>query len=358
MPSSNLNSTGLYVEYQAIDNKNYIYEFLNKNQCFSNCSDFEKQMDEILKSIKIRKYRDQADRKIYINPKTGEPRKQRKRKPVNIFCHSLTIMVPKYLDENHSKLCSYISKIAHSIDPRYKKLLYIWREFHQGKGFYVELLCFTRYVFKKTVTKEVRYVKDTYICSISKKTCSAKHDTAIRVAKKGDVKKDKQGKPVTISYKVRESQERIFIYKSFKKFMDRLKKDILYAYATTLNWSYDLHHKRIKHKRMGQVLSISQRAKINLYNKTIDEINYWLFKDQDYLLYVDEREFIHKRFNHFYYRLMKMIKEGNKKHGVYPLLFNRRYSDFKNQIEELKNGFITLREEEWLSYTQSNEGNC
>lgn len=354
MSSFNLNSTGLYVEYQAIDNKTYISDFLKKNKCFSNNSNFEKHVEEILKSIKLRKYRNQSERKIYINSRTGKPCKQRMRKPVNIFCHSLTIMVPQYLKGNLSKLKAYASNIAYSIDPRYKKLLYIWREFSQGNGFYIEFLFFTRYVFKKIVTEEVRYTKDTYICSVTKKTCSSKKKTAIQVTKKGEIKRDKNGNPKIISYRVRKLQERIFIYKSFKKFITRLKKDVLYAYAITLNWSSSIYYRRLKHKRMGQVVSVSQRAKINLYNRLVDEINYWLFKDQNYLTYVDERKFIHKRFIRFYYLLMRVIKEGSKKYGIYPLRFNKRYKEFKQQIEDLREAFTIIREEEWLSYIRIN----
>lgn len=332
-------SNGQYIHYDRINDLTYLFDFINDKSCRSNHKDYQNKALSLVGHKALKKYQSYENRRDYTNRYTGNPCEKKKRTYKNIYCHQIEVMIPNYLKDDEEKLNNYVREMMIAIDRRFKKLLYIYKPITIGEGFYIRILCFTRYVYSKKVIVDVIYKKDTYLNKNTGHTCKKTDPDAIKVSTKGQKKLDKKGNIVKEELIVSKKEERIFVYKGktkFKKMINRFKKDILYAYMKCFRYAPALNFKRIAYKTMGSILTVSRRSKIVLYNRLVDELNIELSLSQNYLIYCDDRDSTKKEFNKYYFKLLKVLKE---------LDFSKSYRAFRNQIEKVGMKIYKYRED-------------
>lgn len=106
------------------------------------------------------------------------------------------------------------------IDKRFLKDLYVYKVITEGKGRYAEIICFTRYVYKKANRCLKKYQRDYYYNQKTKKLCKKDHPDAVLKAKKGDLILDSSGHKIYEVVEVKAVEDRIFVYKTIQELTD------------------------------------------------------------------------------------------------------------------------------------------
>lgn len=201
-------TNNIFVKYHTLDSRKDVENFINEGTpILSNHSKW-KEMAE-----KLMTYKDE-NKKEYKTRENGL-------KYRNIYAHYICTLIPYEveMDKWDEFVEAYVQQISSSYQSR---LLWIAKYFTIGKANYAEIVCFTRYVYKKEHYQTQVYNQDWYFNHKGQR-CTKDADGAVLRAVKGAVKFDKQGNPIKKKVSVKNVEERIFIYKNFDSFINKLK---------------------------------------------------------------------------------------------------------------------------------------
>lgn len=195
----------------------------------------------------------------------------------NVYAHGLIVAIPSEIMVN--KYNEFIEKYIHSIDKRFKALLWVYKIKKAGKGVYAEIMLFSRYVHKEERKVNDRYNQDYYYDSKTGKRCRKDHPNAILKAKKGSCKIDENGSPVMKLRSVKEVEERVFKFRNFNKYMKKLKKKLLQV-AMKFSAAIEFNKTISKHTIKDEYGNPVKKA-MRVINRKIDKINEVLLQYQD-----------------------------------------------------------------------------
>lgn len=201
-------SNNVYLRFQTFNDEESVMEFIkNANDFKSNSKNWQEDVHKLLK------YKNSHLRKFNENNQYR-----------NIFGYYLKIMIPI---EMNNKVDEFVREVMVEIDKRFLKNLYVYKQTKQGKGQYAEIICFTRYVYKKPRKTVKRYQRDYYYNRYSKKICKKDDPNAELKAKQGDVVVDKNNQKIMQTVEVKEIEDRIFVYRTIQSLTRRLKKAVI-----------------------------------------------------------------------------------------------------------------------------------
>lgn len=362
-----LRTDGVFIRHKPlhISDLNYINQFRYDKNCQSNYSNYNARIDLIIGNKSMRKYKDKKERKTYYNRKTGEPTKKFEGTYNNIIGHRLKILLPTPLHKEENKqLKDFVNKVMLSIDPRFKKLDYIWQCKQKGMGIYIYVICFTRYVYDRPIKRPIKYKKNTYNNKLTGQTCSKDDPLSVQTTKKGDFKLDKNGNKTYETLHIKKKEEVIFKARNIKTLNKKLQKDLAYA-IMIFTRSVDLNYKRIIKKQIPEKTTIAKRIKINCYNRKIDLLNAKLTDIQTWLKYViaDEQDYYWRQFDKLYYKIAISLKHYSinlKSNLSLDIDFSVRYIRFKDMInfffQEIENWIDEYEQHiEYISLNTLNE---
>lgn len=204
-----------YVAYDTFTDRKSIFEWLKSNEpVYSNQDDYVTVINHLCdyKEKHSYSYGQKEDKKCYSN----------------IYGHFLEIMIPDLKDdEKHTFIKNYMS----SLHPCYKlkSFLYCYKFTKQGKGNYIQVLCFTRKYFKRKQEKKLKYNRDFYWNPNTKKISTKDDIDAVLLHKKGDVKKDIDGNTLKETFYVSPVEEKVFKYHTIRSLRNRLVKIVEYV---------------------------------------------------------------------------------------------------------------------------------
>ena len=258
-----------YVAYDTFTDRKSIFEWLKSNETiYSNQDDYVTVINHLCdyKEKHSYSYGQKEDKKCYSN----------------IYGHFLEIMIPDLKDdEKHTFIKNYMS----SLHPCYKlkSFLYCYKFTKQGKGNYIQVLCFTRKYFKRKQEKKLKYNRDFYWNPNTKKISKKDDIDAVLLHKKGDVKRDRNGKVLKETFYVSKVEKEIFKYTSFHLFHKRLLKAVEYA---NLLLNRDFWKQQIKFFSKVTIKQINyiSKAKLALKNQMITRINQSMTDIQEALM--------------------------------------------------------------------------
>lgn len=276
-----------YVAYDTFTDRKSIFEWLKSNETiYSNQDDYVTVINHLCdyKEKHSYSYGQKEDKKCYSN----------------IYGHFLEIMIPDLKDdEKHTFIKNYMS----SLHPCYKlkSFLYCYKFTKQGKGNYIQVLCFTRKYFKRKQEKKLKYNRDFYWNPNTKKISKKDDIDAVLLHKKGDVKKDMDGNTLKETFYVSPVEEKVFKYRTIKNLRNRLVKIIEYVKLLKDRnyWKHQIKYfSRITIKKS----SFKNKEKLTAKNQMIARINASVINMQEALYkskywYDVERSF-HKLIHH------------------------------------------------------------
>lgn len=276
-----------YVAYDTFTDRKSIFEWLKSNKTiYSNQDDYVTVINHLCdyKEKHSYSYGQKEDKKCYSN----------------IYGHFLEIMIPDLKnEEKHTFIKNYMS----SLHPCYKlkSFLYCYKFTKQGKGNYIQVLCFTRKYFKRKQEKKLKYNRDFYWNPNTKKISKKDDIDAVLLHKKGDVKKDIDGNTLKETFYVSPVEEKVFKYRTIKNLRNRLVKIIEYVKLLKDRdyWKHQIKYfSRITIKKS----SFKNKEKLTAKNQMIARINASVINMQEALYkskywYDVERSF-HKLIHH------------------------------------------------------------
>lgn len=305
-------SNNKFVKYITLDSHDEVYAFINEGTpIISNDSNWRISVDKLVA------YKDD-------NLKDYQPRKEAGAYR-NVYAHSIKTLIPYEIPKE--KWAEFIEKYIHMISVQFKKLLFIYKLSSSNKANYVTIIFFTRYVFKRETKINDTYNQDYYYDSKSGQRCSQylfydvdgnqlkkkqkgcvikDNPSAVLKAKKGSVKTAEDGSAITKKRSVKEVAERIFIFKSFNKFVQKLKN----KYMKVLNnmISHVVIYKIVSRITLDEDDSKCVRKAKFLRNQKIDEINEMLKSFQDSI----DNGKIYSSIDDIYKKLSKMLCEVDR----------------------------------------------
>ncbi len=215
-------SDNQYLHFETIDSYEDAKEFIKDKNIYSPHKNYEREMENILsyKKTHMKKYK---------------KRKNGKSAYRNIFAYYLQVMIPYEIDEKNYH--EFTNRFMISISKKFKRLLYLYYFEKKGKGTYVNIMCFTRYAYKRDHTFTKLYRRDFCYNKDTKKLCSKDDPNAVIVHKAKTPVFDESGKKIRVKRKVQMVEEEIFKYSSFKKFVQKLKDKLKKVIqGMTVNW--------------------------------------------------------------------------------------------------------------------------
>lgn len=273
-------------------NRDEVIDFLNSKNLSSNKKYFKKLA---LEQVTYK------DANLYNYKEVGH----RKRPYMNIYAHQ--IKIPLYQSIKNHMLKDFISKFLCAFDIRFKYLLYIFKTIKEGDGVFVYILIFTRKCFLRKQKKLRVFNADYYQDSIKKCRSSKGKKNAVLLHKKHDPKLDENGKKQYDLYTISSKEEEIFKYISFEKFVNFIKKNLIYATSCFIN-KLVFQYKKIAKITIKNQDSIYTKRKKYIVNQFINRINFELNKSQEamYLGYMDD-DLMLKKFNKLIWKINRKI---------------------------------------------------
>lgn len=330
-----------YVSYHTLNNREEVLAWIKKdNTIYSNNDNYLSIVEHLLnhKEQTKRDYQPRGNKRSYNN----------------IYAHRIEVMLPKSITNN--ELADYISTYMSAIDSLYKsnRYLYMYRTYKQGTGLYADIVCFTRKFYKRKQKKLIVWDQDYYWNPVTKKRCKKDHPDAVLLHKKDDLKLDSNGNKQYTSYYVSLKESQIFKYKSFKRFINRLKKAIKYTKQLLYRDYYNSQIKYFSYITIDKNISILKKRKIEIKNNLIKRINISIYKYQTDLIngyFYDEVE---KEFHKVIFKIDKLlhdttIKDTDTNSNVY-LGFKQSFASLNNNIDILEENINYLLNNWWENH--------
>lgn len=200
-------SNNIYLRFDTFDDEKSVLNFIKEEKNFkANSKTWKKDIYKLLR------YKKKHLRNF------GKDNQYR-----NIFGYYLKIMIPDTFDK---RVDEFVRETMLEIDKRFLKDLYVYKIITEGKGRYVEIICFTRYVYKRANRCLKKYQRDYYYNQKTKKLCKKDHPDAVLKAKKGDLMLDSSGHKIYEIVEVKAVEDRIFVYKTIQELTRRLKNAV------------------------------------------------------------------------------------------------------------------------------------
>lgn len=185
-------SNNIYLRFDTFDDEKSVLNFIKEEKNFkANSKTWKKDIYKLLR------YKKKHLRNF------GKDNQYR-----NIFGYYLKIMIPDTFDK---RVDEFVRETMLEIDKRFLKDLYVYKIITEGKGRYVEIICFTRYVYKRANRCLKKYQRDYYYNRKTKKLCKKDHPDAVLKAKKGDLMLDSKGHEIYEIVEVKVVEDRIFV---------------------------------------------------------------------------------------------------------------------------------------------------
>lgn len=351
-----------FVEYNTLNTREEVEQWFNDDRTI--CSNIENHL-EIVNNLND--YKDSHKRHYGKNPD--------KKKYTNIWGHKLVVLIPFEFHESN-KASQFINEYMTQIDSEFKqkKYLYCYKFYSQGNGLYADIICFTRKIYSSPKEKNVVWNSDYYWDSVKKHRTKRNNPNAVLLHKKGDLKLDKNGKPIVLKLHVSDVEKGIFKYTNFniKKLTSRLRRIVndvrlaLIRSVETLTDTYKKFISLIPRKKDATRYFIARK---HLRNNLINDINKQLLYYQnalyqcklcDDLPFYDKNGYFHyglnknlHSFNHLIYRINKIVHEDKivwKKNGgdvgIY-LGGQQSFVSYREELDKLKNYINTLMQHWW-----------
>ena len=273
-------SQGRYVRYETVSDADSIYKFIHEGTpLFSNADNWSSMIAKL------------------INHKEKTKRNYSKKSGYsNAFAHYIKILIPFEVQKKDWKV--FVKKYLETVDARFKTLLWVSKFYTVNSANYAEVLLFARFVYAKPRKQEKKYNQDYFYNSETGKRCRESDEKAILKAKKGDFIRDEEGNIIFEKLDVKAVAEKVFKFKSFKKFHQKLLKKV----NRTLNL---MNIKFVLYKSISKITikktdtDVVRRSKI-FRNEYIKDINDIL---KEYQIGIDNGKFafaiddIYKKFN-------------------------------------------------------------
>ena len=311
-----------YIEYKTLTNREQVFDWLRKREIYSNSKHYAKQI------VALVEYKD--------SNAYNYKKKENKRSYSAIYAHTFKIMIPQKL--NKSVKHDFANKFIVNFDIRFKRNLYCYRFIKDGTGEYIEFMMFTRYSFKRKMCKTIKYNSNYYQDPIGKKRCKKSFPGAILLHKKGEPKKDSNGKIIKEIITVSSKEDRIFKFTSFKKWTDSIKKIIAYVKMTMITKTY-LKIKKLSLLTIDKQDSVLTIQKKIIKNQMLIRINKQLSKLQDYIYlgYMNDKETI-KCFNNMLYKINSIAYKTTLLLGKVSIYLGQKqsFANYRINIQELE----------------------
>lgn len=249
-------TTSDYVQYQTLKDSSSIENWIDDGSIFSNREDFKTVIHHLCK------YKDQN--KYDYSKNNG------KKAYSPIYAHYLEIMIPQNFSNEEKK--SFIEKYMISLNPCFKNnsFLYCYKYKEQGKGHYIEVICFTRKYYKRKQRKLITYNSDYYFDEVNKRRCTMNNPNAVRLHRKGEPKINSVGEKIYQDYYCSPKETEVFKYKNINNLRTKLIKIVQYV---RLLKNRDYWKNQIKFFSRITVSTWKHREKIRIKNQMIQRIN-------------------------------------------------------------------------------------
>lgn len=201
-------SKNVYLRFDTFDSEQSVLNFIKEEQNFhSNSKTWKSDIEKLLryKNNHLRKY--------------DEDNQYR-----NIYGYYLKILVPTDMKK---RVDEFAKKTMVEIDRRFLRNLYVYQTIKQGRGIYIEIICFSRYVLKRVEKRTKTYKRDYYYDFKTMRLCKKDNPNAVLKSKKGEPVLDQNGKKQFEIVEVKQVEDRIFVYKTIQKLTERLKKAVI-----------------------------------------------------------------------------------------------------------------------------------
>ncbi|GFI41891.1 hypothetical protein IMSAGC017_01937 [Thomasclavelia cocleata] len=247
-----LYNNGKFVKYNPVKDKKFIYTFI-KNDCYSNSSNLVTAVNTLTA------YEDTVTRS-------------------KNYCVYLRVMYPKDLSKNQQH--EFIKKFMFEVSLNYKKLLFAYKFVKRGKGHYVDVIAFEREIYTKEREIEETYDRDMYINKNTGRTCSNDDPDAVHRCKKGEVRLDKDGRPIKKKVLVSPKKTRYFNYNSSDD--AKVKKANFNSFRLRLCFKASMALSKVSSaynyfslKYAKRIYGYSDHRTVNIqyYNDALSEIN-------------------------------------------------------------------------------------
>lgn len=264
-----LYNNGKFVKYEPVKDKKFIYAFI-RNDCYSNFSNLKTAVNNLVA------YEDTVTRS-------------------KNYCVYLRVMYPKDLSKNQQH--EFIKKFMFEISLNYKKLLFVYKFVKRGKGHYVDVIAFERELYTKEREIEETYDRDMYINKNTGRTCSKDAPFAVHRCKKGEVRLDKDGRPIKKKIKISPKKTRHFNYNSSndetvkKVNFNNFRLRLCFKASVALSKVSSAHNYfSLKYAKRIYGYCDHRTVNVQYYNDALSEINRQLRQLQQacYLCYSNE----------------------------------------------------------------------
>lgn len=293
-----MRSTNMYVKYATINSSEDVFTFVNEGApIISNSKTYQEDIKKLMdyKNKHKKAYKETSKGSIYHN----------------VFAHYVKVMIPHQISDKQAD--EFIKKFIENVDKRFLKLLWIYKKCSIGDGNYAEILFFSRYVYKKPRKENEKYNQDYFYNSETGKRCNRNHPNAVLKAKKGQLKTKKDGSPITSKKDVKDVEERVFKFRNFNTFINKLKGKVL----KTVNQLVDkaVFFQSISRITVKETDSKVIRKAKYAKNEKIREINDILSQFQTGIndgRFYDSIDDIYKKFHQLLKELDEMIHKKNE----------------------------------------------
>ncbi len=313
-------TNNVYTYYQTMDSREEIETFVNEGTPIS--SNFENWREMI---GHLCDYRDSIKRNYTKKRDSGSTYH-------NVYAHFLKILIPYEVQQ--SEWSDFVKIYMETIDARYKKLLWVCKFSTINKANYAEIACFTRYVYAKPRKRNQVFHRDYYYNSETGKICCSNHPNAVLKAKKGQEKRKDDGSPITETVYVKEHEERMFKYRNFVNFTQKLKCKYLKAVEKMCGCTS--RHKCISRVTiLNDDTTVIRKSKM-FKNSKIREVNDILIQFQDGIN------------NGGFYAIDDIYKKFHKLLDDVDEMIHRTQIEFKKIKNYIQNWWITNIAEEFI----------